>query len=293
MNDDSVFLGEKGITSTSANYLANLAQELIAKDRELLDAAKFYSSWVSVVGSDSQPQLALQGKDDLYLKQIPELVDRIAKMNAFCAWMREAIKEKELMLADVDTVSMQSHHQVPTMPVRTTVEVKDILETLDIKERQEYLALEAYAATFGKAIHPGGPFNAARKEAHHVAATPAKTVGEGKDMLIYTLEPSVNIPLMDSVYEQMQHSYRQYEARLNSIKYKLQEKVAETNLQHKNDYDEAMEKYKIAIAELTAEHRTWQATTRQRISKLRIIIPKELQETYEYLNSIGSQGANS
>lgn len=291
--NDPVFLGTDGITSTSASYLANLAQELIVKDREFLDGAVFYNSTIDIVGSESGPKPLTIGKDDYYVKEIPNILNRIAKMNAFCAWMREAIKAKEALLREIDRLAVYEWKTLPEFPVMKTYTIDDIINSLDIKERFEYLHLEAYASTLGKSVHPSGAFNTARKEAHKKAVTPTATDGHGKDTILYRYLPSADLNVIDSVYEQLQNTQRQYEARLNAIKFKMQELLSQKNLQAKEEYESAKAEYDSIYTSALADFHAWRISEKQRISKLKIRIPNELQETFEYLNSVGSQGANS
>lgn len=293
--NDPVFLGEHGITSTQGNYLCNLAQELIVKDRELLEGAVFYNGYVDVVGATAPSKQVMVGKTEDYVKNIPTILNRIAKMNAFCAWVREAIKAKDILTREID--SMSSHEwqpdRVPQRPMMKTVNSNDFLGTLDIKERCEYLTLEAYASAIGRAIHSDGTINKARKDAHKMEVQPVQTSGTGTDTLIYTYGPSVDLGLVDSVYEQLQNTQRQYEARLNAIKFRLQEKAAAENLRLKEEYQTQLAEYESATTRLTADFYAWRTAEKQRISKLKIRIPNELQETFEYLNSVGNKVADS
>lgn len=289
--NDPVFLGEQGITSTSANYLANLAQELIVKDREYLDSATFYSSTIDIVGTESNPKPRTVGKNDVFVEEIPNILNRIAKMNAFCSWMREAIKAKEALLDSVESTSMGTWGKpIPTIPTQKVYSLEDVITSLDIKERYEYLYLEAYASTYGKSIHPGGSFSKARKDAHRRSVNPIETEGMGANTVIYTYSLSADLDLVDSVFESTQNTQRQYEARLNAIKFKLQEQLSKMNLQAKEEYESALAEYNSAYNSMLADFQTWRISEKQRISKLKIRIPNELQETFEYLNSVGSQG---
>lgn len=291
--NDPVFLGDKGITSTSANYLANLAQELIVKDKELLDGASFYNAHVDIIGSDGQPKQVTVGKDNDYVKSIPEIVMRIAKMNAFCAWVREAIKAKEELSDAVKKASIYSHpdwrDRIPERPIRSSVTGID----MNIKERYEYLSLEAYASTIGKVIHDKGILNVARKGAHKVAVNPLSTSGTGTETLIYTYNPSADLEVIDSTYEQLQNLHRQYEARLNAIKFKNESMMAEEDLKLQAEYDQKLNTYEVEVSRVLTDFTKWQTEESQRISRLKIQIPNELQETFEYLNSVGNKVANS
>lgn len=92
---NNVYFGEEGLNSTSANYYANMAQELIQSTIDMLNNIRLYDTNVSSLDSQSK-QLMSKGWDSL--EGIKEKLDKIGKMNAFCAWVREAIKEKDLNL---------------------------------------------------------------------------------------------------------------------------------------------------------------------------------------------------
>jgi hypothetical protein len=80
------------MTSTTANFYANIAKESQNAASERLNSVKFYKTSVAVIGS-REKQLMEAGNDSLDF--IPNDLKTLAEMNAFCAWVREAIKEKE------------------------------------------------------------------------------------------------------------------------------------------------------------------------------------------------------
>nr|DAV59885.1 MAG TPA: hypothetical protein [Caudoviricetes sp.] len=47
---ESVFFGNEGLTSTSANYYANVAQEMIQAATERLNSVRFYQVFVASIG---------------------------------------------------------------------------------------------------------------------------------------------------------------------------------------------------------------------------------------------------
>lgn len=100
-----VFFGEKGITSTSANHLANLAKECMESNRRALEGVGFITSTVRLL-SGGQASILTEGRNEQYLSSIPELLEEIAEMNTFCAWMREAIKAKDEELSLIDNADL-------------------------------------------------------------------------------------------------------------------------------------------------------------------------------------------
>ena len=61
---NSVFFGNEGMTSTSANYYANIAKEIQEAAAERLNHVRFFNASVAVIGSDNK-QLMIAGNTDL------------------------------------------------------------------------------------------------------------------------------------------------------------------------------------------------------------------------------------
>ena len=194
-----VFFSEHGLTSTSASHLADLAQEVIAGNEAKLKNMTFVTTKVDIVGSASESgKTVCVGYDEDMLNQVRPLLEDIASMNAFCAWMREAVKAKDKELKQAANLPFEewcTSQKVaipsnPSYPKETTE--ADIIAQMNIKERNRYLQLEAVAATIGKYIHPGGQFSSAREELQNGIMKPYSTDGNGKDTLIYAHVPSVD-----------------------------------------------------------------------------------------------------
>lgn len=86
--------GEKGVTSSSANYLANMATELLESFNNNMRNLSFIDKKVSIVGSDSAI-LASKGIELKKFEGIPIAIDEASKLYAFIAYIKEAIKAKE------------------------------------------------------------------------------------------------------------------------------------------------------------------------------------------------------
>lgn len=52
MDKNIVFFGEGGLTSTSANHVANLAKEYAQKQESWLNAVCFYNTQIGLIGTD-------------------------------------------------------------------------------------------------------------------------------------------------------------------------------------------------------------------------------------------------
>lgn len=287
---DSVFLGKEGLTSTSANFYANIAQEIIQAAQERLNNVKFFQ--VSVASLDSEQKLMSVGQNSLdFIKQD---LEKIATMNSFCAWIREAIKAKDNLLDEVDNTLFDEWAEKngapkpPTFPPAiVTISESDIIESWDDTKRNKYLQLEAFAATYGKFIHPKGIFSNARKEVHTISNCPICTEGSGRDLVLYYRQPTINVENVDNLFMELQDIYRSYEQKLNLLKTEIKEELNKSlNTQEQEyregiaNYNAAYDKYASELNELRSRFNSWKTTEHERIAALRIILPNNLLDIF-------------
>ena len=101
--NNKVFFGENGLTSTSANHVANLAKEFISTNENYLNSISFINCKLGLIGSD---------KDQTYSLGVKNLDDNditlvnIAKCKSLIAWLREAIKAKNALISDINNLSV-------------------------------------------------------------------------------------------------------------------------------------------------------------------------------------------
>ena len=286
---NEVFFGEHGLTSTSANHLANIAQEKIVSNEAKLRNLNFVTTTVDIVGSPADSGKVInKGYDEAQLGEIRGLLAEIADMNAFCAWIREAIRAKDSELEDVTDMSyeewLKANNLENERPVpEDDVTIDDIKAEMNIKERNEYFHLEAIAATIGKYIHKDGIYSAARQELHNRLMKPYSTEGTGKETLIYQHTPSLDQQKVEDLFFDLQKWHRTNEAQLNRIKYNIRQKVAQRNMEKSQQYRSEMEEYNIQFRKLNAQFKEWKIKECERISQLKIVIPQELQTIYDNL----------
>ena len=286
---NEVFFGEHGLTSTSANHLANIAQEKIVSNEAKLRNLNFVTTTVDIVGSPADSGKVInKGYDEAQLGEIRGLLAEIADMNAFCAWIREAIRAKDSELEDVNDMSyeewLKENNLENERPVpEDDVTIDDIKAEMNIKERNEYFHLEAIAATIGKYIHKDGIYSAARQELHNRLMKPYSTEGTGKETLIYQHTPSIDQQKVEDLFFDLQKWHRTNEASLNRIKYNIRQKVAQRNMEKSQQYRSEMEEYNIQFRKMNAQFKEWKIKECERISQLKIVIPQELQTIYDNL----------
>lgn len=287
----NIYLGDKGITSTSANYLANLAKEVIKTTEAQLINISFLNKSVELING-SKKALRIGYSD---LDGLESLLTRIANMNAFCAWMREAIKARENELKKIDSLTMEQFCEIkgieyperPTTP--DTVTGETVLNEMNIKEKNNYLRLEAFAATFGKYIHPEGAISRAREDALYHEQVPNEVRGDGRDMVIYSYVPSVAIFKLDSTFVELQNKQREFEKQLNAIKYHAMEEANKRTSAAMQKYKEEYDNYSKRISEIRSDMIIYISNGREEIANKKIVIPEKLQDTYEYLEGLGKK----
>lgn len=284
----SIFLGEKGITSSSANFLANLAKEQLKTEEAILNNLTFINSDVELI--NGEVKALHKGVTDIDLQA---LLDRIASLHGFCAWVREAIKDKEAIGKEIsnldfyeycEKVKGQEAPKLPKLPKIITKE--DILSEMNVKERNNYLSLEACASTYGQYIHPDGAISSAREDVLKKVNNPHATQGTGRDMIIYTYSPSMEVEKINTMYTALQGKYRDYERQLNALKYSINEKVDKRSIEARNKYNALKREYDEIIHELEGEMDVYMREELNKLNKLKIVIPEKLTSIYEYLESL-------
>lgn len=291
--EKSVFFGKSGLTSTEGNHLCNIAQEMIQSIVETLNNLKLYQVFISPI-SNSDRQLMSVGNEDISI--VSKYLDICSQANSFCAWVREAIKTKETMLNTIDNYDFntwlkENNIELPKTPIKPnapkTVDETDIIESWSMDKRSKYLTLEAAAATYGKCIHPNGAFSNARKDAHQIANNPISTDGKGRDLILYYKQLTVPIDKIDSTFMELQSIYRSYEKELNALKAEIKETVNRRNSENKYTYQKELinynaevDKYSAKLAELQTQLNNWKIYEKEKIAKLKIVIPENLLEIY-------------
>lgn len=288
MEYKSIYLDEKGITSTSANFLANLAKEVIRDLEQKLRKLKLYDTHVELISGEKK---TLQ-KLNIELDMLEPMLNKISSMYAFCAWIREAIKAKEALTEKANNYSIFDYGRdygvrIPERPDNPKeVTVQDIIDEMSIKERNRYLTIETFAATFGKYIHPDGRIAEAREEFHDRIAEPTYIQGSGRDMVIYTFDSTNTVDDVENTFIKLQGEQRKYEKQLNTLKFKIKEEVNRRNSRAQSEFQVAYNEFRTQYAIVNAEAEKEKIRLQEEVSQLRICIPDDLKETYAFLETL-------
>lgn len=277
------FFAEDGITSTSASHLCNIARECIALDKAKIAQLNFVTLEVGVLGSDKPLTVIRKGTENA--EEVNTCIYNIAKSNAFIAYMQEAIKAKKDLYSTVMSMEFEDYLQIqniekPLLPKEGKKKTFDeAFAEMNIKEKCHYYTLEAKAAAIGKIIHPDGAFHTAREEMLKALSAPAYI----EDDKVYHREIIADQEKVETLYFELQKEHRAVEAELNSIKNSIDVKVREYNTALDSKFSVEYNETTVKLTALHNDFANWRNEEGKRINKLKIAVPKALQETYEYL----------
>ena len=290
---NKIFFGTKGITSTSANHIANIAKEVMEESRALLENITFVNCNVGLISSDVS-RLTEKGYDTDELGNIVLSINKVAECNALIAYLREAIKAKEEELAYIEGISTSKFLKIKGIEIVDPrishnldfVTEDDAIALLSQQERIRYLILEATAAAIGNRIHPGKSFAEARRKLELKRKEPIKLVGSGSDALVYTYSPSADVDEVNETFMQLQSAHRTANKHLNSLKFKVKQIMDDHNLKAKREYAAQSEEYDRIIATYAKQTEAFIEEQKKELLELKIVIPSDFQKLFDELNEL-------
>ena len=296
MLKDSVFFkkeGEEGValTSTSANHIANLAKEYIQGVEIQLNDIYFFNTEVALIGTTGN--IIQVGKTSEVLNNLQSMLEEVAQAKSLIAWLREGIKAKENLLKGLKALSFadwckENGIVKPEEPIYGDILTEEeYYASLPIKERNRYYQLETEAAVLGKYIHPDGNLSIARKELKDKVQHPHRVDGRGRDALIYTYTPTVEVEEVDTVFFELQKKHREIQAQLNAMKHSCEQAINESTNKVNSEYVINSQKYQAELRDLLGTFKEWEDKKSQEYSKLKIVIPNSLLGIYNTINSLG------
>ncbi len=294
MDKDMIFFSTegKGLTSTSANHVANLAKEMIRNLTSEMAELQFYSTDVALIG-DSNTNRLVNGVDDEAVKAVVDKLFRIAKAKSLIAWLREGIKAKEALIERTQDITLEefAKHEGISLEEEPKPEVPmtddDYIGSLSLKDRCRYYEVETLAATLGKEIHPGGSFAEARDSLLKKLERPHSVSGEGRDTLIYSYTASVETQTVEDVYFRLQKLYREAQADVNTSKHDCKKAVTETNIARSAEFVAKLNDWTNARKLLDSKRAEYVKRRVKELGVMKIIIPESLQPIYEEVSRLG------
>lgn len=296
MKKDMIFFSAdgNGLTSTSANHIANLAKEMIQDLETSLSELTLYSTTVTLIGGEN-PNVLNQGATDSDVEDVIARLHKVADAKSLIAWLREAIKAHERLLEENSRLTLvayakQEGIELPEQPkLAPSLTEDEYWASKTVAERCRYYSKETLAAVLGKAIHPGGSFADARKELQSKAQKPHNVEGNGRDTLIYSYRPTVSTEVVEDVYFRLQKQYREAQAQVNAMKSECKRAVEESAIAVKTEYTKAMSEWTNNRKLIEARHSEYIQRKAKEIAALKILIPESLQDIYNIVSGLGKK----
>lgn len=294
METNMTFFGTDGLTSTSANHVANLAKEYVRSLNKELEKVRFTDVFVTIIGSENKEKIN-KGWNFEKVLDIENNLCIVADVNSLIAWLREAIKERDVKTKKINEMTLgdycvQFNYDIPEVPVRQAkITREEYISTLSVKERNKMLALGAKAAVFGKFIHEDCSFSVAREELVNRLLADTELKDSGRDTMIYKYVPTVSQEEVDNCYFQLQSIYRKAQAELNGYNHKIDEAVRQDAVQKQSEYNVACAEYTAKNAELEKKFEAYKVAELNRIAGLKIVIPNDLQSIYNTIVNLGKK----
>lgn len=289
MEKDKIFFNESGLTTTSANHVANLAKEAVETLVTSVEGIQFYETKLALLGSEKSNIIELGTTPELLDSIKPKLME-IAQYKSLIAWLREAIKAKERLILEAknlldEEIIEKLKIETPERPSREEdPSISDIVATWNIKQRNRYYYLETVCATIGTYIHPHGKFSEERKDLKDKLNNPNRVSGSGRDTVLYTYTPTVSQTKVDNIFFDLQKTYREYQAELNSMKHSVNMEIEKIEREHSAAYNIATANYKDIMMNVNAQVNAYRQEAIEKAQNLKITIPDSLKEIFSKVN---------
>lgn len=313
-NPDRFFAkeGQKGMTMTAADKLANLAKERNREDQSYVDNVQFYTKTVQSLMAPQNTQTPFNGAvlsegypgDEETFKKIEECLARIARYNAFITWVREAISAKTALMQAIQSESivewckkndvLYPENKCFTNQFTVQQELNNHRASLEEDENAmaRYYINQAKASVYGQAIHPGGPIDVARRELITSKTKPSTVTGQGQDTIITTMVPTAEPDKVTDFYMKLQGEWRDCESSMNKAKSQWNDADTETELRITAKQNADMKAADALMREAQSKYDTWKLEETKKVSKLKIYIPAALQGVLDELLALGKDKAD-
>lgn len=284
-----VFFAEKGITSTSANHVSNKGKELLKSEQAVLDNINFVNTTASLL-SGGKSRTITKGMNADSFESMHKTIAKIANLNAMSAWIHEAIKAKTEILEYVQSLSIDKwakdqNIELPNAPVKEFPIVEsDVIGTWDIAKRNKYYVYESYCSLVGKFIHPKGAFYEAKAQMNNAVQNPNKVEGSGRDAIIYSYEPSMDVSDVNVEYDWLSTELRHKETEFNKMKQEITDAITEDKLAKAQKFNDAYVKYIDTMGSIRNKFDIWKTKVVKEVSALKIYLPQGPKQTYDEIN---------
>lgn len=311
-HDYTKFFDTKGLTSTSANYISNIAKEII-KTINVVDKLSFANVSVSDLNNLGSEKFCIErGISQEDFDNLEKNIEIKAKLNSLIAWFREAIKARESQITKIENYDFNNWLEdeknitpdsnfgkvMPKLPENGwswITEEEYIEQNFSVKEMTKYFYLQSICSTLGKFIHPDGIYANAKEDIKKRENT-SYIKETASSNILYTVNSSIPMEEIESKFFTLQDKQREWQKLYNEIKFNVEKAVQKYNDEQdakKENYRSEVKKVEAEIAAIRSEYRkefnAWKVEELNRLRSLKIVIPNDLVDIYQYVSAYGKQ----
>lgn len=288
MEKVSKFLGADGLTSTSANHIANIAKEMYEALETRMQSLRLYNRDYTLALNGKEYRVENESsKEDL--TELAESIKEVSALKSLIAWLREGIKAKEKLTsaeAEEEYIRRLIQEGRKDLDIRMDMDMSEcsfatVLEEMGEETMARYYGLEAKCATLGKFIHPDGSFALARKAFFDVTKNPTAIQGKGQDAEIHTFSTTFTAEEVDGEFFELQKRYRSLQAELNKLK-------ADVDNKYNEKLKERISVGRVHVQERELARKEVLLERSKEIKALKIVIPQSLKEIFGKVNAVAS-----
>ena len=222
-------LASKGLSLSSAQSISNLcnqrAMDITNKLNNLNNAEKVFTL-------NEATYVETQGNK--LPSDVVELILEKARLHATQAFLMENIKAKDALIATIKDEDFFFNVPRPERGdyVLTTI-LREVgekwgMDQLSLKEVNQFLSDESFAAHLGQFIHKGSPLEQLRKELPTLKLVEWINVKDGERTPVKVVAHHT-IEQLSSLHENLAAKHRQFEQKVNFIKAKVKDAVTLEN----------------------------------------------------------------
>lgn len=271
------YFNTSGLTSSDANYVCERIKERLKPIQDLVSSIETHTSSI-----DGEPLDTFAKVDNIGAK-----LSEIGALYAISAYLRTAIKEKEMRLEIVNRklneVIAKAEEEVKPIDYEPLhrlrdVTIDDYLKTLSVEAVVRYKEAEAKAAHIGKYIHS---FDEVRTKLTKKELISFREVGEQVFKVKNT--PLYNLAELQQLQEQLLAEHREYESEVNYYKAQFRTYQNNCKLQYEQEHQRLLQERQNQVKALVVEKTAELTKLKEKIASYRIIVPNDYKNTIETL----------
>lgn len=280
------FFGENGLTSTSANHVANLAKEAIVSLRAEIENIRFFSEETKASGYAYVTQIESNKSD---FQAIEEKIKKIQDLTKLIAWLREALKAKEnIKVISFEDWCKQNSITIPEYPqLKDTITEQDVIALWDIEKYNALFSHQTNAAVLGEFIHPNGELSIARKTFFRKLQNPTTVNNSGRDLTVITSNSEYSKEEVDDMFFKLQTLQREEQSKYNKLRHEIDSLIENDRIEKYKLYSEQLSVYNSIVHQANSQYLAFAAEEQKRVKNLKIVIPPSLQEIYKEVQNLG------